>query len=57
MTVRSAIRPFLVLALLLGLTAPAGAQVASREGIALQNQILELQHQIAVFAGAGRARR
>ncbi len=46
MTVRSAIRPFLVLALLLGLTAPAGAQVASREGIALQNQILELQHQI-----------
>jgi TolA-binding protein len=51
MNVCSAIRPFLVLALLLGLTAPASAQVETREGIALQNQILELQHQVQSLQG------
>jgi TolA-binding protein len=46
MNARSAIGPLFVLALLLDLAAPAWAQVETREGIALQNQILELQHQV-----------
>ncbi|MEO9190545.1 MAG: hypothetical protein ABI224_11185 [Acetobacteraceae bacterium] len=41
------------LCLLAGIVAPAAAQMETREGIALQNQILELQHQIQVLAQRG----
>ena len=46
MTVRSTISPLLGLTLMLALTCPAWSQVETREGIALQNQILELQRQV-----------
>ena len=46
MSIPSANRLFLAVALLLFPTIPAWSQVESREGIALQNQILELQRQV-----------
>ena len=49
MTYRSAKRPLAALVLLVQMAlsgSPAQAQVESREGIALQNQILELRRQI-----------
>lgn len=46
MSIASASRLFLAVALLLFPTMPAFSQVESREGIALQNQILELQRQV-----------
>lgn len=42
-----------VLAMLLALAAPASAQVDSREGIALQNQILELRRDIEALRAQG----
>jgi TolA-binding protein len=51
----SAFRPILAIVALLSLTVPAWAQVESREGIALQNQILSLQQQVqSLQAQAGR---
>lgn len=46
MSIPSAVRPILVAVALVLVTVPAWAQVESREGIALQNQILELQRQV-----------
>jgi len=46
MSIPSANRLFLAVVLLLLPTMPAWSQVESREGIALQNQILELQRQV-----------
>jgi TolA-binding protein len=46
MRIPSASRLFLAVALLLFPTMPVWSQVESREGIALQNQILELQRQV-----------
>ena len=40
---------------LAGLVGPAAAQVDSREGIALQNQILDLRHQLDVLRAQGGA--
>ena len=51
----SALRVLILLGgpvLLVGIQ-PARAQVESREGIALQNQILELRHQLQVLQGQG----
>ncbi len=39
----------------LGLASPASAQMQTREGIALQNQILELQRELQVLAQRGGA--
>jgi len=49
------IRPLLVAALLLGLAGPAAAQMDSREGIALQNQILQLRQEMEQLRSRGGA--
>ena len=55
MSIPSATRLFLAVVLLLFPIMPAWSQVESREGIALQNQILELQRQVqGLQAQAGR---
>jgi TolA-binding protein len=55
MSIPSALRPILVAVALMFATTPVWAQVESREGIALQNQILELQRQVqGLQAQAGR---
>ena len=47
--VKSILAPLLVALVLLAPALPATAQVESREGIALQNQILDLRHQLQVL--------
>ena len=55
MSIPSALRPILAAFVLVFATTPGWAQVESREGIALQNQILELQRQVqGLQAQAGR---
>jgi TolA-binding protein len=57
MNIPSALRPILTAAVLMFATmsawGPAWAQVESREGIALQNQILELQRQVQALQAQG----
>lgn len=53
MSIPSAIRPILSAVVLLFAATPGWAQVESREGIALQNQILELQRQVQGLQAQG----
>ncbi len=48
--VRTLAGTIICLCLLVGGAAPAGAQMETREGIALQNQILELQREIQILS-------
>lgn len=49
------IRPLMLAVALLGLAGPAAAQMDSREGIALQNQILQLRQEMEQLRGRGGA--
>ncbi len=53
MSIPSALRPILAAVALVVATTPGWAQVESREGIALQNQILELQRQVQGLQAQG----